>query len=147
MDYKKWIPTPQMSAKPPFTIPSPNSASEEGETIPRRHPKAVNGFITTPEEGCNTLYDVLIRAGKKFGGERALGTRPLLKKHVETKKIKKVVDGKEVEEDKKWTFFELGPYSWVTFGEYVALALQVGAGLRKFGLGRGERVHVYAATR
>ena len=136
-----------MSAKPPFTIPSLNTASKDGETIPRRHPTAVNGFITTSEEGCNTLYDVLIRSGKKFGSEKALGTRPLLKKHVEKKKIKKVVDGKETEEEKEWTFFELGSYGWVTYGEYVSLALQVGAGLRNFGLGRGDRVHVYAGTR
>ncbi|KAN0101451.1 long-chain-fatty-acid-CoA ligase-like protein [Hyaloscypha variabilis] len=146
MDYKKWIPIPQQTAKPPFTVPSLGAAAIEGETIPRRHPKALNGFLSIPEEGIHTLYDVLVRAGKKFGSEKALGTRPLLNKHVETKVVKKVVEGKEVEEEKEWTFFELGPYAWVTFGEYVELALQVGAGLRKFGLVAGDKVHVYAAT-
>jgi long-chain acyl-CoA synthetase len=147
MDYKRLIPVPQMTAKPPFTLPTVGASAIDGETTPRRHPSAVNGFLSIPEEGINTLYDVLLRAGKKFGSEKALGTRPLLKKHVETKKIKKIVDGKEVEEEKEWTYFELGPYGWVTFGEYVELALQVGAGFGKFGLGKGDKVHVYAATR
>jgi long-chain acyl-CoA synthetase len=94
MDYKKWVPVPQMTAKPPFTLPVIGATAVEGETIPRRHPEAVNGFLTIPEEGCHTLYDILIRAGKKFGEKKALGTRPVLNKHVETKKVKKVVEGK-----------------------------------------------------
>jgi len=147
MDYKKWVPVPQMAGKPPFTLPVIGATAVEGETIPRRHPAAVNGFLTIPEEGCHTLYDILIRAGKKFGEKKALGTRPVLKKHVETKKVKKVVDGKEIEVEKDWTYFELGPYSYVTFGEYVKLALQLGAGFRKLGLTKGDKVHVYAATR
>jgi long-chain acyl-CoA synthetase len=147
MDYKKWIPVPQMMAKAPFTLPVVGASAVDGETIPRRHPEAVNGFVSIPEEGCHTLYDVLIRAGKKFGNEKGLGTRPLLKKHTETKKIKKVVDGKESEEEKEWTYFEMGPYSWTTFGEYVELALQIGAGFRNFGLAKGDKVHVYAGTR
>lgn len=147
MDFKHLVPVPQMSAKPPFTLPTPGAAAIDGETIPRRHPSAVNGFLSIPEEGINTLYDVLLRAGKKFGSQNAMGTRPLLKKHVETKKVKKVVEGKETEEEKEWTFFELGPYEWSTYSQYVELAVQVGAGLRKFGLEKGDRVHVYAATR
>jgi long-chain acyl-CoA synthetase len=147
MDYKKWVPVPQMTAKPPFTLPVIGATEVEGETIPRRHPEAVNGFLTIPEEGCHTLYDILIRAGEKFGEKKALGTRPVLTKHVETKKVKKVVEGKEIEVDKDWTYFELGPYSYITFGEYVKLALQLGAGFRKLGLTKGDKVHVYAATR
>jgi long-chain acyl-CoA synthetase len=147
MDYKKYLPIPQMTAKPPFTLPAVGASAVDGETIPRRHPKAVNSFVSIPEEGCHTLYDVLVRAGQKFGNEKALGTRPLLKKHIETKKIKKMVDGKEREEEKEWTYFEMGSYSWTTFSEYVELALQVGAGFREFGLTKGDKVHVYAATR
>ncbi|KAH8751233.1 putative long-chain-fatty-acid-CoA ligase [Hyaloscypha finlandica] len=146
MDYKKYLPVPQMTAKPPFTLPAVGASAVDGETIPRRHPKAVNSFVSIPEEGCHTLYDVLVRAGQKFGNEKALGTRPLLKKHIETKKIKKMVDGKEKEEEKEWTYFEMGSYSWTTFSEYVELALQVGAGFREFGLTKGDKVHVYAAT-
>jgi long-chain acyl-CoA synthetase len=78
MDYKKWVPVPQMAASPPFTLPVIGATAVEGETIPRRHPEAINGFLTIPEEGCHTLYDILIRAGKKFGEKNALGTRPVL---------------------------------------------------------------------
>jgi long-chain acyl-CoA synthetase len=147
MDYKKWVTVPQMTAKPPFTLPTVSTAAVDGETIPRRHPEALNGFLAMPEEGCHTLYDVLIRARKKFGDKNGLGTRALLDKHIETKTIKKTVDGKEINVPKEWTYFELGPYSWTTFGEYVELALQLGAGFRKLGLSKGDKVHVYAATR
>jgi long-chain acyl-CoA synthetase len=147
MDYKKWVPVPHMTDKPPFTLPTVGATAVDGETIPRRHPKAVNGYLAVPEEGCHTLYDVLIRAAKKFGDQKGLGTRPLLHKHVETKKIKKVVDGKDTYVPKEWTYFEMGSYSWVTFGEYVKLALQLGAGFRRLGLTKGDKVHVYAATR
>lgn len=76
-----------------------------------------------------------------------MGTRKLLKTHNEIRKIKKVVEGKEVEVEKKWTFFEMGEFRYLTFGQYVDLCLQIGAGFRKLGLGRGDRVHVFAATR
>ena len=147
MDYKKWLPSPQMTAKPPFSLPTVGAAAVDGETIPRRHPSAVNGFLTVPEEGINTLYDVLIRAGKNFADKDGFGTRPLIKKHVETKMIKKHVDGKEVDVPKEWTFYEMGPYEWTTYGTYVELCLQLGAGFRKLGLGKGDRVHIYGATR
>lgn len=71
----------------------------------------------------------------------------MVKKHVETKSVKKVVEGKETMEEKEWTYFEMGKYEWVTYGEYVQLAFEIAAGLRKCGLVRGDRVHVYAATR
>jgi long-chain acyl-CoA synthetase len=136
-----------MTARPPFTLPTAGAPAVDGETIPRRHPDAVNGFLAIPEEGCHTLYDILIRAGKNFGDKNGFGTRPLLDKHVEKKIIKKRIEGEETDVEKEWTHFELGPYSWTTFGEYVQLALQVGAGFRKLGLTKGDKVHMYAATR
>lgn len=136
-----------MTAKPPFTLPAVGATGVDGETIPRRHPHAVNGFLAVPEEGCHTLYDVLIRTGKKFGDKNGFGTRPLIDKHIETKMVKKKVNGEEIDVSKEWTYFELGPYSWTKFGDYVELALELGSGFRKLGLSKGDKVHMYAATR
>lgn len=146
-DYSTWLPEPRMAGKPPFTIETPHAQSIEGETIPRRHPLAAHGFLTVPEEGCNTLYDILVRCAKKWPNERGFGRRKVVRKHVETKEVKKVVDGKEEVTSKDWTYFELGPYGWTTYGEYVELCMQLGSAYRKLGLEAGDRVHVYAATR
>jgi len=60
--------------------------------------------------------------------------------------VKKMVDGKEEEVDKKWTYFELSPYKFISFVEYEQLALKVGAGYRALGLKAEDRVHLFAAT-
>lgn len=138
---------PRMVRRPPFSVEVPGLTKVEGETIPRRNPLAVNKLFTVPEEGVNTIYDIVRRSAAKFGNAKAIGTRPLIKTHVETKKIKKTVDGKEQEIDKKWTYFELGSYEYLSFIEYEKLVLQIGSGLRSLGLTEGERVHVFAATR
>ncbi len=67
--------------------------------------------------------------------------------HYETKKVKKVIDGQEQEIDKKWSYYELSGYTYISFIEYQTMALQIGAGLAKLGLSAGDRVHLFAATR
>jgi long-chain acyl-CoA synthetase len=51
------------------------------------------------------------------------------------------------EVDKQWTYFELSGYSYLTFKEYETLVLQMGAGLRKLGLVKDDRIHLFASTR
>lgn len=85
-------------------------------------------------------------SSEKYGNAKALGTRKLIKTHQETKKVKKIVDGQETEIDKKWTYFELSGYEYLSFHDYEKLILQIGAGYRKLGLEKGDRVHIFAAT-
>lgn len=61
--------------------------------------------------------------------------------------MKHVVEGKEVEVEKTWTFFEMGDFEYITFGEYAERAMSIGSGLRKLGLKRGDKLHIFAATR
>jgi len=86
-------------------------------------------------------------SAKKFGNAKAVGYRKLIKTHDEVKKVKKVVDGKEQETEKKWTFSELSPYQYFSFIEYERMVLQIGAGLRKLGMKKEDRLHIMAATR
>ncbi|KAF7716233.1 AMP-dependent synthetase/ligase domain-containing protein [Penicillium ucsense] len=137
---------PRMVKKGPFTVEAPNYEKVEGETIPRRHPNAKNGLILRPSEDVATTYDNIRRSARLFGNNKAVGTRKLIKTHVENKKIKKMVDGVEKEVDKQWTYFEMSGYSYMTFLEYEQLCLQLGAGLRKLGLERDGRLHLYGAT-
>lgn len=75
-----------------------------------------------------------------------MGYRDLLKVHRETKKVPKKIDGKEEMVDKEWTYFELGPYKWLTYIQFEKLLLAVGSGLRELGLEKGDKVHLYAST-
>ncbi|KAI0169326.1 long-chain-fatty-acid-CoA ligase [Hypoxylon sp. FL1284] len=135
-----------MVQKPPFMVPAPGSEEVEGETKPYRHFKAKDGLITRPASHIGTTYDILIDSAEKHGDRRAVGSRKLIKTHIETKKVPKVVDGVKTEVDKQWTYFELSPYSFLTYNEYKTRALRVGAGLRKLSLKPGDILHIFATT-
>ncbi|KAL8830542.1 MAG: hypothetical protein Q9191_001365 [Dirinaria sp. TL-2023a] len=137
---------PKIQQSGPFTIEAPGYQKKDGETIPRRHPTAKDKLITTPSEDVKTIFDILKRSADRFGNAKALGTRRLVKTHTENKKVKKVVDGETKEVDKKWTYFELSEYSYISFVEYEKMVLAVGCGLRKLGLQQGDRLHLFAAT-
>ena len=146
MSLKNATVQPRIVKKPPFSLEVPGCKPVEGETIPRRHPLSVNKLQDRPEEGIATVFDIVKRSSEKFGNAKALGSRKLIKTHQEVKKIKKVVDGQEQEVDKKWTYFELSGYEYMSFQEYETLTHQLGAGYRKLGLEKNDRIHIFAAT-
>ncbi|KAL2754540.1 hypothetical protein ACRALDRAFT_1056647 [Sodiomyces alcalophilus JCM 7366] len=137
---------PRMTAKPPFTVPYPEGPEPKGETLPRRRPGTVPDLYTKPGGDISTVYELLRKSAAKFANSKCVGSRKLVNTHVETKKVKKMVNGEEQEVEKKWTYFELSPYEYITYAQYEARALQVGAGFRKLGLVAGDRVHIFAAT-
>jgi len=57
-----------------------------------------------------------------------------------------VIDGRETEVEKKWTFFEMGEFEYLTFGEFEGFVRELGCGFRRLGLRAGDRVHVFAET-
>jgi len=144
---KNVAPEPRQSKAPPYTVEVPGCKKVKGETIPRRNVASRDKLKNTPEDGINTVYDIVRRGARKFGNAKAVGYRKLLKTHNETKKIKKIIDGVEQEVDKNWTYFEMSEYRYMSFIEYERSALQAGAGLRKLGMERGDRLHLFAATR
>ncbi|KAJ5635091.1 Long-chain-fatty-acid--CoA ligase 1 [Penicillium longicatenatum] len=137
---------PRMVKKGPFSVEAPGYEPVAGETIPRRHPLAKDGLILRPSEDVATTYDNFRRSARLFGNNKAVATRKVIKTHVENKKVKKIVDGVETEVDKQWTYFELSGYTYMSFLEYEQLCLQLGAGLRKLGLEKDSRIHLYGAT-
>ncbi|KAK3113228.1 long-chain fatty acid-CoA ligase [Teratosphaeriaceae sp. CCFEE 6253] len=145
-DLKSMVPQPKMYKKPPFTADVPGVTKVDGETIPRRNIRAKDELIVTPDPDTKTIFDILKRSSAKFGNAKALGKRRLIKMHEETKKVKKMVDGKEEEQDKKWTYFELSGYEYMSFIEYEQMALKVGCGLRALDMQSPDRVHLFAAT-
>jgi len=137
---------PRLTARPPFSVEVPGQAAVKGETPIRRHPQAVDELRTRPEPDVSTTYELVRASVRKFGDANALGSRKLLRTHQETKKVKKIVDGEEQLVDKQWTYFELSGFEYKTYKQYEELLLQLGSGLRKLGLTKGDRVHLFAAT-
>lgn len=137
---------PRMTAKPPFSIEVPGQQPIAGETPIRRHPAAVNGLLEKLGDDITTVYELVESSVSKFGNARCMGSRKLVRTHQDKKMIKKVVNGEETEVEKSWTFFEMSPYEYVSYTEYDLLTKQLGAGLRKIGLVKDDRIHIYAAT-
>jgi long-chain acyl-CoA synthetase len=138
---------PQMTGKPPFTVEAAGYQKKEGETIPRRHPAAKDQLIAMTADNVRTIYELVKRSAEMFGNAKAMGSRKLIKAHHEVKKVKKMVDGTPKEVDKTWTYLELSGYSYMSFVEYENLTLNLGAGLRKLGMSKGDKLHLFAATR
>lgn len=147
MDYTSGIMPLYQVHKPPFTIEAPGYEKVEGETIPRRHPLAKEGLLSSPAEGVHTVFDILQRSARTYPNHNAVGKRKLVKLHKETKKVQKNVDGEIREVDKEWQFFELSKFEFITYKQYLELVLELGAGLRKLGLGQGEKLHLFGTTR
>lgn len=130
----------------PYTTEAADAQKVEGETVPRRNIAAKDGLILTPAEGVETLYDILRYSSAKYGNAKAVGARRIVNIHEETKKIKKMVDGKETEVDKKWQYFELSAYKYKSFVEFEQMALAVGSGIKALGFAPQDRLHLFAAT-
>ena len=144
---RTWRPYPRNYKTTPHTLDSPDATPVEGETIPKRNGATANELLTVPEQGVATIYDIVRVSAQKYGNAKAVGYRKIVKTHDEVKKIKKMVDGKEVEQDKKWTYFELSEYHYYSYAEYERMTLQLGAGLRKLGLQPKDRLHLFGSTR
>ena len=144
---RNFKPQPKIYRSPPFTVEASGYEPVKGETIPRRHPGSKDKLVERPSEDVRTIFDILKRSADKFGNAKALGTRKVIKVHHETKKVKKMVDGKTQEVDKNWSYFELSEYSYISFVEYEKLTGHVGSGLRKFGMVKGDRLQLFGATR
>ncbi|RJE27495.1 long-chain-fatty-acid--CoA ligase [Aspergillus sclerotialis] len=135
-----------MEKRPPFSSEVPNVEKVEGETLPRRNMRCKDGLITQPDPSVRTAYDIVTYSAKKFGNAKCVGARKVIRIHKEKKKVKKMVGGKESEVEKEWSYFELGPYKFLSFAEFQQLVGTLGAGLKRIGLGTGDKVHLYGAT-
>ncbi|PWN28303.1 acetyl-CoA synthetase-like protein [Jaminaea rosea] len=131
----------------------PKSASVEvgdappkGEGRIRRSYKAPDNLIANPGNGIETMVDVFNFALKKFTNKPVLGWRDLVKMHEEEKEVTKKVDGKEKKEMKKWQYFELSDYKYLTYAELDEKIAHVSSGLSNLGLSKETRFNIYSAT-
>lgn len=103
-------------------------------------------LVTQPVEGVNTVADVLAYAARTHGSKPAYGSRDVVKIHTEEKDVKKMVDGEQVTEKKKWSYFELSEYKYISYLDVQERATEVAGGLIALGVTKEEIINVYAAT-
>ncbi|KAL8736189.1 MAG: hypothetical protein Q9166_000344 [cf. Caloplaca sp. 2 TL-2023] len=143
---RTWRPQPTVYKLGPYTVEASGAVKVDGESIPRRTFAAKDGLKGVPGDGVETVYDILRHSASKYRDAKALGSRKLIRTHEEVRKTEKIVDGKETTVDKIWTYYEMSDYNYITFRDYEQMALQCGAGLRKLGMSKGDRLHIFAAT-
>ncbi|KAK4702079.1 long-chain acyl-CoA synthetase, partial [Phenoliferia sp. Uapishka_3] len=118
----------------------------KGESRPRRNYLTPNALVTTPDPSLHSLSDILTRSAREFGHKKAVGWRDLKRIVKEKKIVKKVVGGKEVEEEKEWSFFELGEYQWWTYSEMAENVKHAASALIQTGHSKDTIFNIYAAT-
>ena len=147
MDYTSGVMPLYQVHKPPFSVEAPGFEKVPNETIPRRHPAYKDELRNIPAEGCHTVFDMISRSARVYPNHNAVGYRKLVKLHKETKKVQKNIDGEVREVDKEWQFFELTPFNFLTYKQYLERVLQLGSGLRKLGFTPEQKLHLFGTTR
>ncbi|KAL8843489.1 MAG: hypothetical protein Q9176_002102 [Flavoplaca citrina] len=143
---RTWRPQATVYKSGPYTTNASGASNIGGESMPKRRLASKDGLKNSPEDGVQTVYDILRHSANRYGDAKALGSRKLLQTHEEVKQVKSSVDDGERIADKKWTYYELSDYHYMTFREYEQMALHCGAGLRSLGMKQNDRLHIFAAT-
>ncbi|TIB77414.1 acetyl-CoA synthetase-like protein [Wallemia mellicola] len=112
---------------------------------PRRYfgNKSDEPLPTSPAEGVFTLYDILQYCGRVHGEKNAIAYRDLIKEHVEEKQVQGP-DGKT--HPKKWTYYELSDYKWLTWPQILKKVESIGSGLANLGLKKETIFNIYGQT-
>ncbi|TIA71934.1 hypothetical protein E3P89_01930 [Wallemia ichthyophaga] len=113
--------------------------------LPRRYfgNKPDEPLPTCPAEGVHTLYDIIQYCGRVHGERNAIAYRDLIKEHVEEKEVQGP-DGKK--HPKKWTYFELSEFKWLTWPQILKKVENIGSGLANLGLSKETIFNIYGQT-
>ncbi|ODN72837.1 hypothetical protein, variant [Cryptococcus amylolentus CBS 6039] len=102
----------------------------QGETRARRA-YCVKELVTEPAPGVTTVHDLLLYAAKTHGDKKGFASRDVIKVITEEKEVTKNVGGKQQKEMKKWNYFKLSDYDWLSYNQFLDFAKHVGSGLRQ----------------
>lgn len=104
-------------------------AAKPGESSARRN-KAHREILSSPDDSTRTLHDILLRSVKKYGKQNAMGWREIVKTISEDKEmVTKDDDGNEKKEMKKWIYYQLSEYKWISYEEVFERVQALGNGL------------------
>ncbi|KAJ7574878.1 hypothetical protein C8J56DRAFT_1017249 [Mycena floridula] len=117
-----------------------------GESPIRRIAISADKLITEPFAGLETTCDIIQYAARTHGSKNALGWRDIVEVHEEEKQVKKMVEGKEVSETKKWKYFQLSDYKYLSFIELKDAISEVSRGLVELGVEKDQVFNIYSQT-
>ena len=120
--------------------------AQPGESGVRRLEKTQDRLVTSPMEGIDTVYDVLLYASRTHGDRHAYGYRDIIDIVEEQKEVTKNVGGQEVKETKTWKYFHLSDYKYISFTELKSIVSEVSRGLLKLDLQKNDVFNIYAQT-
>lgn len=123
-----------------------NGSKEDGYTRIRRLERCKDRLVTQPFEGIDTVHDVLAYAARTHGKRDAFGYREIIDLVEEEKEVTKVVGGKEVIEKKKWKYFQLSDYKYLSYLEVQEAVSEVARAFIDLGITQEDIVNVYSAT-
>ncbi|KAJ3059390.1 long-chain fatty acid-CoA ligase [Podochytrium sp. JEL0797] len=129
-----------------FSVDVPGTTSADSTPI-RRSVLSPQELTARPAANITTVYDILVNGANVYGSKDTLGARHIVNTIEEEKEvIKKLPGGGESKEIKKWKFYELSGYEWLTFSQVHELALSYGCGLRALGLNPTDKITLFAET-
>ncbi|POY75016.1 hypothetical protein BMF94_1992 [Rhodotorula taiwanensis] len=117
-----------------------------GQGRARRYYKAVDALVESPGAGISVIPDLLDHSVKTRPTLPAVGWRDTLHLHTEEKDVKKIVDGQETTEKKKWTYYELSDYKYLSYAEFGDLVANLSNALAETGHSRDTIFNIYAQT-
>ena len=134
------------STLPPGTV-EVGEPKADGYTRVRRLAKAADKLVTQPLEGIDTVHDVVAYAARTHGTRDAFGYRDIIDIVEEEKEVKKVVGGKEVTEMKKWKYFHLSDFKFISYLDVQEAVSEIARAFIDLGITTEDIVNVYSATR
>lgn len=134
--------------QPPYSQPVPDEEEPiPGETVPRRNSRYVDELLKTPTKApeVTTLWELLLWSAAKYKTNRCVGARVV--KGVAKEDWKVEHEHEDEIEHRHWVVWELGPYLWRSFEEFVAYVKSLGSGLRALegAMPGAVKVHIFAS--
>ncbi|KAJ3070183.1 long-chain fatty acid-CoA ligase [Podochytrium sp. JEL0797] len=128
-------------------VDDPTSSSDPVSSPVYRNTKSPRLLTESPSPHIHTIYDIVLEGFTKKPHRETFGQRRILNVIEEEKEVvKKVPGGGEIKELKKWKFFELGPYEWMTWSEAEEKIHVWGSAYRALGLNAGDKLTIFADT-
>ena len=138
----RFQPTSIQDLNPPYCSPVPADARVEGETPCFRNTKNLRSLRCTPQDGINTIIDIVHQAAERLPNGAALGSRRQVWIHTRLGPMDSKGNQRTLQ------IPELSGYDFMSYIEYKNLITIIGYGLIQLGLiPRRDKLCVWSQTR
>ena len=135
-------PTVLPDHQPPYCVPVSADVQVQGETPSFRNRRVVQRLRHTPEDGVNTVIDIVQRASTRFGNSAAIGSRTKIRTHFRQGPADSNGNRRQL------SIPELSAYTFTSYRDYEELITKIGSGLVGAGMRpRYDKLCIWAQTR